>query len=107
MSDDNHDKDRVDLTPLYAPPDPDRLHRLARRIAASVAAKRKPRSVMDQLAAWAPAAVGFAMVAAVLAWAPALIASPKPRTSDTAEALLQMALSTPGPGSGQSLWFSP
>ncbi|HYV48475.1 MAG TPA: hypothetical protein VFA20_26630 [Myxococcaceae bacterium] len=96
----------VDLTPLFGRPDPERLDRLARRISASVAASRAPRSVLEQLAAWAPAALVVAFALAALVWVPALVA-PRPDPRDPATALLKLALSRPGPRGDRATWFKP
>ena len=106
MNDDMDDEDKVDFTPLFEAPDPARLERLAQRITAS-AAHRRPRSVMAQLVAWAPVAVGLSLAVAALAWLPAFTAPPE-RPSPSAEMmLLELSLSGPGPRAEQPLWFKP
>jgi len=107
MSGDDDGESPVDLGPLYGRPDPQRLDRLAQRISTSIAAGRAPRSVMDQLAAWAPVAVGLAFAVAVLAWVPAFAVSPRKPPAGPGAALLQLALSNPGPGGQRPIWFKP
>lgn len=107
-ADHDDNDDRVDLSPLYGAPDPARLERLTRRITASVTSRRRPRSVMEQLAAWAPFAVGLALVVAALAWVPALVAPPASRGPASLEAaLLERAFSGTSPRAGRALWFTP
>ncbi len=98
--------DPIDFTPLYGPPDPARLERLAGRISASVAARRR-RSLVEQLLAWAPWAIGVAALLAALAWVPALTMSTPRRTPGPEVVLLQRALSGGGSPSHRRLWFSP
>jgi len=101
------DQDPIDFTPLYGKPDPARLDRLAERITASLAARRRPRSVMAQLAAWAPAAIGCALLAAALAWIPALASPPRHQPDSSAAMLLELALSDTGPRGERLILFSP
>ena len=103
---DDEDKDKVDFTPLFEAPDPKRLEQLARRITAS-ATHRRPRSVMAQLRAWAPVAVGLSLAVAALAWLPAVMAPPERRPPSAEMMLLQLSLSRPGPRAEQPLWFKP
>jgi len=89
------DPDRIDFSPLDPSRDRAAWERMVRAVAArGSAARRRPSPVLAQVVAWWRPTIALAAMAALLAWAPALLHAPRPAERSVSETGADPVVST-------------